>query len=83
MNISNSDLKALLTLHNFLPQYKEEQKCIDTEYIKAITRYEKVLIKLLQQKLQENEETRLYLELKTNKNSLYGSTAQKGSENHG
>lgn len=78
MQISNSDLKALLTLHNYLPQYKEEQKYIDPEYIKAITRYEKILIKLLQQKIQENEDTRLYLEQKTNKNSLYGSTAKKG-----
>ena len=78
MNISNSDLKALLTLHNYLPQYKEEQKYCDPEYIKAITRYEKILIKLLQQKLQENEDTRLYLEQKTNKNSLYGSTVKKG-----
>lgn len=61
MIITNSDLKALLSLHNFLPQYKEEQKFIDPEYIKAITRYEKILIKLLEQKIQENEDTRNYL----------------------
>ena len=78
MNISNSDLKVLLSLHNYLPQYKEEQKFIDPEYVHTIARYEKVLIKLLQQKIQENEDTRLYLELKINKNSLYGSTAKKG-----
>ena len=78
MHISNSDLNVLLTLHNYLPQYKEEQKFIDPEYVHTIARYEKVLIKLLQQKIQENEDTRLYLELKINKNSLYGSTAKKG-----
>lgn len=61
MTITNSDLKALLTLHNFLPHYKEEQKYIDPDYIKAITRYEKILIKLLEQKIQENEDTRNYL----------------------
>lgn len=61
MNISNSDLKALLTLHNFLPSYTEELKYCSSDYIKAITRYEKILIKLLEQKIQENEETRIYL----------------------
>ena len=81
MKISNSDLKALLTLHNYLPQCDERH--IDTNYIKAITQYEKVLIKLLQQKIQENEDTRLYLEYKRNKNSLYGNIATKGCENNG
>ena len=66
MNISNRDLKILLTLHNYLPAYKEEQKFISPDYIQAITRYEKVLIKLLEQKIQENEETKHYIEERKN-----------------
>lgn len=83
MNISNSDLKVLLSLHNYLPQYKEEQKFIDPEYIKAITRYEKILIKLLQQKIQENEETRYFLEKCIRKYNYGCIVSTEEGENHG
>lgn len=71
MKISNSDLKVLLTLHNYLPQTEEQYKYCDPDYVRTITRYEKILIKLLEQKIQENEQTRYYIE-KGYKNSIYG-----------
>lgn len=61
MQIFNSELKALLTLHNYLPLHEKEQQNIDPEYIKAITQYEKILIRLLEQKIQENEKTRNFI----------------------
>ena len=61
MKITNSDLKSLLTLHNYLPQDVHELQGLTDEHRLAIIRYERVLIKLLEQKMQENEETRTYL----------------------
>ena len=66
MRISNSELKSLLNLHNYLPN-KEEFKYISDEYRKAIIRYEKILSLLLEQKMRENEQTREYLNLKGDK----------------
>lgn len=61
MQIYNSDLKTLLTLHNYLPQGEERLKNIEPDYIQVIARYEMLLINLLKQKIEENERTRNYI----------------------
>ena len=61
MNITNSELKALLNLHNYLPFSGIEYDNIPLEYKQAIVRYEQVLNKLLTQKIQENQTTIQYI----------------------
>ena len=60
MKITNAQLKTLLELHNYLPNEKDYDYLTD-DYCKTIIRYESILVNLLQQKIKENEETRIYL----------------------
>ena len=63
MVVTNAQLKTLLNLHSFLPN-DEEFKNVSPDYKQVIIKYERILCNLLEQKMLENEQTRLYLEEK-------------------
>ena len=66
MIVTNAQLKILLNLHSFLPN-DEEFKNVSSDYKQVIIKYERILCNLLEQKMLENEQTRLYLEEKRTK----------------